>query len=121
LAKNGSPIDKDLPFMHWEFSFDKSFSFKSIVEAVINPKVRKRWDKDLKNVRIGSQICKNSNIIYTEYQDYNLIGKSDSADKQLCFSTENENDQPIFVCYTSYIPEKLVKKQFGTTRIEIIF
>lgn len=75
----------------------------------------------MKQIKTGSQIWKNSNIIYTEYQNYNLLGNIDSADKQLCFLTENEDDQPIFVSYTSHVPENIVKKQREVNRIKILF
>ena len=121
LAKNGSKFDKELPFLHWEFNFNKENSFKDIVKSVTDINLRKKWDKEIKQITKGSKIWKDANIIYTKYQTYNLLGQIDSVDKQYNFLVESEEGNPIFVSYSSSLPEGIVPKVHNVRRIHIYF
>jgi hypothetical protein len=121
LAKNGSMLSQSLPFLHWEFRIDKKYPFSTIVDSVTNTSKRKKWDKEIKQIWDFPGVSKDSKIVYSQFQNYKLLGAVDCAEKRLWFETENEEDDPIFISYSSSVPEKIMPTRPGVSRMKTVF
>ena len=127
MSNQGTYIDSKLPFFHIQIDFEKKYNFIDIVEAVFEPEQRQKWDKDIKEIVSKPNQLGSMSIVYTTYKPYKVIGSAVLMEKQLTFTTENENGMKIFVSYTSSLPEKIspgsseysmVKTLFWITTIE---
>ena len=39
-----------MPYIHFQFEIPDTYLFENVVQTVINPKKRRKWDKDIKNI-----------------------------------------------------------------------
>ncbi|CAI2368854.1 unnamed protein product [Moneuplotes crassus] len=120
LAKSGSFLTSKLPLLHCEFNFTNKIPFGRIIEAVTEIDHRSQWDKEIVKM-YENKIFQDSCIIYTKYKKYRLVGNMDSVDKHLFFEVENEKGTPMFVSYTSFLPNGLVPKVKGHNRLKIVY
>lgn len=121
LARNGSSFSRTLPFLHFHIDFSRKYAFGDIVDAVVDADKRAKWDKDIKEIRAQSNELGSMAIVYTIYQRFNILGSAFTADKQVMFSTEGENDNKIFVVYTSSLPADIVPELKGLNFIKVLF
>ena len=81
---------------------------------------RRKWDKEINSI-YANKIFKDSEIIYTKFKKYKIIGDMDSVDKQLLFQTETNDDNPIIICYSSSLPLEMLPRIESNNRLKILF
>jgi hypothetical protein len=97
------------------------YAFEDIVDALVDGNKRAKWDKDIKEIKTQSNELGSMAIIYTIYQRFNIIGTAFTSDKQIMFSTEGEDDNKIFVVYTSSLPNDIIPEFQGLNFIKVLF
>ena len=80
--------------------FTNKYPFHLVVNSITNSSKRKLWDKDIKEMKTLKRFTEDSSIIYTQYDKLSAFGWWDFVEKRLCFNTENEDDERIFISYT---------------------
>lgn len=103
---NSSIITDKFPLIRCQISKNKSFfakvpSIRKVIDTLLNPEIRKKWDNNIKDYRIIEKINNNSEIvkIITNRQPP-LISEKEFYNKRI----EIDNDG-IYYLFSSSIPE----------------
>ena len=103
---NSSIITDKFPLIRCQITKNKSFfakvpSIRKVIDTLLNPEIRKKWDNNIKDYRIIEKINNNSEIvkIITNRQPP-LISEKEFYNKRI----EIENDG-IYYLFSSSIPE----------------
>lgn len=105
LEKESDSVYINLPHCHWEYKFSSEFKFKNIINSVINPKKRVLWDEEIEEFKTLDYFANDWSIIKTKYKKCDFADSAESVDKRMCFKAESEDENVVFIAYSSPIPE----------------
>ena len=104
--RNYTEINGNLPLYRFEITKHKSFftqvpSIDSMLNAMINPELRKKWDKNMKEYKIVEKLKKNADIIrVVTSKQLAIIPEKEFYDKRVSFS-----DGGNLYLFSSSVPE----------------
>ena len=104
--RNYSEINGKIPVFRFEIKKHKSFftqvpSIDSMLNAMTNPELRKKWDKNMKEYKIVEKLKKNADIIrVVTSKQLAIIPEKEFYDKRVSFS-----DGGNLYLFSSSVPE----------------
>jgi len=104
--RNYSDINEKLPLIRFEIIKHKIFfteipSIQQMVDALTDPQLRKKWDKNIKEYKIVGKIKKDSEIIRTvTNKQLSIIPEKEFYDKRVGFFKDNN-----YYLFSSAIPD----------------
>ena len=115
---NSSVISKNFPVFRCEIEtpkifFKRNLKSSEIINAMINPEIRRRWDTDSKEYKIVEKINENTEVIkHVVKTQWNAIGERVFYNKVWTFNNEGD------ICYSfsSSVPENLFNENGDPVR-----
>ena len=113
-----SVISKNFPVIRCEIEtpkifFKRNLKNSEIINAMINPEIRRRWDTDSKEYKIIEKINENTEVIkHVVKTQWNTIGERVFYNKVCTFNNEGD------ICYSfsSSVPENLFNENGDPVR-----
>lgn len=122
VAKNGSFLNFNLPFLHSELIFDAKYPFELVVDAINDPAHKEKWDDNIKSIEVVNDDNLDEVLYHTTYKDIPFVATvRDFIEKKLNFTTKNMEGEDVFVSLSSSIPDEYLPPAKGVTRWETLF
>jgi len=102
IAQDGSYFNRELPFIHSQTNFDSKYSFLSIINAVNDPVLRKKWDKNIHKIKVDED----NSLVHTTYKKALMqYAARDFVEKKLTFQSISEDNTDIFFILSQSIED----------------